>query len=104
MRHASAEAEIPGAALGVESPGDRDRLHQGRFAAAVLTYQEGHGGMQLQRVELADDRQGEWIAVEGVDFVPAEFYRQHIVLGHERLHVLSLPDWRMSVIGSCPSF
>ena len=54
------DRHVPAAAFGVESGRDRDRLDQGRLAAAVLAREERHVRVEPQLVELPDrgDREG----------------------------------------------
>ena len=52
----------------------RDALKQRRFAAAVLAHQECYGRGELQRLEIADERQGpgEAVPIDGGVRAPAQ--------------------------------
>ena len=72
VRRTRGQGHVPAAALGVETGGDRDRLHQRRLAAAVLAREEGHLRVELQLVEVADRWDRERIGLEVLDSVPLQ--------------------------------
>ena len=56
--------------LGVEAGGHRDGFDQGGLTASVLADEEGYFWMQIERLERANGRDGEWIALEAFHLFP----------------------------------
>jgi len=77
VRRARGHRDIPAAALGVETGGDRDGLDQRRLAAAVLAGEERHVRVERELVQLPDRRDRERVDIEVAHRVPFEDDRAH---------------------------
>src|SRR6267142_4858577 len=64
------EVEVLAATLGVEAGGHRDGFDQGGLTASVLADEAGYFWMQIERLERANGRDGEWIALEAFHLFP----------------------------------
>lgn len=97
------ELKIPSPALGTETAHDRDRFHQGGFAAAVFPHEEGNLFVELEGVQAAQGWNREGVPGKIRYLLPLEPYgSEERPYPHDVLPLFAVLLWRDSVSGCGP--
>src|SRR5437868_4656796 len=100
------EIEMPAAALGIETPGNRDRFDQRRFSRTILADYEGHLRMEFETGKTLNGRKRKRVRSSIRNAIPKDLGSEEVMLSLKRFHgrdqttsptALSMNFWRRTI-------